>query len=35
MRVHCPVKECEFYLAEFSTQEWNERNPIDANQAKE
>ena len=35
MRVHCPVQSCEFYLAEFSPGEWNERNPIDPNQAKE
>jgi hypothetical protein len=31
MRVHCPVKDYEFYLAEFSPNEWNERNPIDQN----
>jgi hypothetical protein len=35
MKVHCPVKDCEFYRDEFSTTEWNDRNPIDANQVKE
>jgi hypothetical protein len=27
LRVHCSDSDCEFYLSEFSTSEWNEKNP--------
>jgi hypothetical protein len=27
LKVRCPKEDCEYYLAEFNTQEWNERNP--------
>jgi hypothetical protein len=27
LKLHCPKDDCEFYLSEFTTTEWNAHNP--------